>query len=125
MILGGWIYCHRDRDIWFLLGVTGLVTRFWTYHGWYDDLLILPSMIALFRTAKRGTSPDGADVIAGTLLGMSLCVMIAPGGQYLLPPPWNRLFMNIQMVVWILVLIFLLVRIRRGSPEPRKKPVGQ
>jgi hypothetical protein len=30
LALGVWIYRHRDADLWVLLGVTALVTRFWT-----------------------------------------------------------------------------------------------
>jgi hypothetical protein len=44
--------------LWLLLGVTALVARFWTYHRWYDDLLILLPMIALFRIAQQRPSAD-------------------------------------------------------------------
>ena len=89
------------------MGITGLFTRFWTYHGWYDDLLVLPAMIALYRIAKQGESSLGFDVMAGTLLGVTLCIMVAPGGQYLLSSPWNMVFMNVQMILWAIDMIFL------------------
>ena len=53
MILGFWVYRYRRADIWILMGVTALVARFWTYHMWYDDLLILLPMVALFRIANQ------------------------------------------------------------------------
>jgi len=34
--LGVWTYRNRHQDFWFLLGVTALVARFWTYHALYD-----------------------------------------------------------------------------------------
>ena len=61
--LGVWIYCHRHRDLWCLLGVTALVSRLWTYHRLYDDLLIVLPMITLFRIAKQSPSADGSGVV--------------------------------------------------------------
>ena len=65
--LGVWTYYHRSGDIWVLISVAGLVARFWTYHGWYDDLLILPSLITLFRIVKQDCG-----VMALILLGITL-----------------------------------------------------
>jgi hypothetical protein len=110
--LGFWIYHHRRRDLWLLLSVTALVARFWTFHRWYDDLLILLPMVALFRIAKRGPSADGGDVVAGVLLTITMLTTLAPGGLYLLPPPWNTLYLAGQVFVWIVALIFLLDRAR-------------
>lgn len=105
--LGVWIYRHRHSDIWLLLGVTALVTRFWTYHGWYDDLLILLPMIALFRVAKQ-TTITRERVVAGTLLAITLIIMLAPGGLYLLPPPLNTLYMIGQTIILLIGLIVLI-----------------
>ena len=65
-------------------------------------------MIALFRIAKRGSSADGSDVVAGVLLAITMLTTLAPGGLYLLPPPWTTLYLLGQVFVWIAVLIFLL-----------------
>jgi len=110
--LGIWIYRHRRGDIWLLLSVTALISRFWCYHAWYDDLLILLPMIALFRIAKGGFYPDKSDLAAGVLLGITMLTLIAPGGLYLFPPPWNRVYMAAQTIVWLVVLIFLLNQAR-------------
>jgi hypothetical protein len=110
--LGLWTYRHRYVDLWLLLGVTAFVARFWTYHRWYDDLLVLLPMVALFRIAKRGPSADGSDVVAGVLLALTLLTTLAPGGLYLFPLPWNRLYVTGQVFVWIVVLVFLLDRAR-------------
>ena len=105
---GLWTFRYRNRDIWLLLGVAAIVARFWTYHRWYDDLLILLPMVALFRIAKKGTSANGRDVVAGVLLAITLLATLAPGGLYLFPPPWNSLYAVGQSVIWVIVLIFLL-----------------
>jgi len=108
LALGVWIYIHRSRDIWLLLGVTAIATRFWTYHRWYDDLLILLPMVALFRLARKG-----GDVLAGVLLGFTMVMSLAPGGLYLLPPPWNEVYVGCQTVCWTAVLMFLLISASR------------
>lgn len=107
-VLGAWVYCHRKVDLWLLLSVTALVALFWIYHGWYDDLLILLPMIALFRIAERGAATDGDGVMAGLLMALTLLTTLAPGGSYLLPQPWNILYGTGQIVVWTTVFIFLL-----------------
>jgi hypothetical protein len=115
VVLGFWTYRHRHGDIWLLLGVTALVARLWAHHRWYDDLLILLPMVALFRVAKRAPSAEGDDVVAGLLLGITTLAMLAPGGLYLFPPPWNGLYVAGQVIVWVVVLIFLLDRARRKN----------
>ncbi len=106
-VLVFWVYRNRLADLWLLLGVTALVARLWVYHAWYDDLLILLPMIALFRIAKRG-GPDEWRVVGGVLLAMLVPMMIAPGGLYLLPMPWNGVYQVAQAVLWIAALMFLI-----------------
>jgi len=112
MILGVWIFRYRRADIWILMGVTALVARFWTYHMWYDDLLILLPMVALFRIASQRAPVAAVDRLAGPLLAMTILTVIAPGGLYLLPMPWNELYVALQTITWITVLIFLINRAR-------------
>ncbi len=106
---GLWTFRHRNGDVWILLGVAAIVARFWTYHRWYDDLLILLPMIALFRIAKQKPSvnTNGREVVSGLLLAITLLATLAPGGLYLFPPPWNSLYAVGQSVIWVIVLIFL------------------
>ncbi|MGH7960322.1 MAG: hypothetical protein ACRERD_00665, partial [Candidatus Binatia bacterium] len=113
--LGVWIYYHRRVDFWLLLGVTALVALFWAYHGWYDDLLMLLPIVALFRIAKQSASTDRGGVVAGALLALTLLTTLAPGGSYLLPQPWNILYGTGQIIVWTMVFIFLLNRAWRSN----------
>jgi len=110
LLLGTWTYWHRDADLWVLIGVAGIVARLWTYHGWYDDLLILPAMISLFRSVKKDH-----DLLAFGLLGITLAVMTAPGMQYLLPPPYKDVGLGFQVLVWFALLAFLLHRAWRDK----------
>jgi hypothetical protein len=82
-----WTYCHHHRDFWLLLGVAALVARIWTYHGLYDDLLILLPALTLFRMVKRGPSADGSDMAAGVLLALTWLGALAPARLLSYPPP--------------------------------------
>ena len=121
LALGLWSYRHRHVDIWILMGVTAYVARFWTYHRWYDDALILLPIVTLFRIAKQGPSDHAEDVIAGVLLGVTLLLMLAPGGLFLLPPPWNTVYLVGQVMVWIVTLVFLL---GQAQAENRMRTAG-
>ena len=120
LTLGLWLYRHRNGDIWLLMSVSAIVARFWAKHWWFDDLLILLPMIALFRIAKQSPSTDSRGVLAGLLLSITVLLMLAPGGLFLFPPPWNMLYMSLQTIVWIVVLIFLLDQAGR---EQAKRPM--
>jgi hypothetical protein len=95
--------------------IAAVVARFWTYHRWYDDALLLLPMVALFRVAKKGGWEDGDDVAAGALLALMLLTMIAPGGLFLFPAPWNTVYLGGQIIVWIVTLGFLIAR--AGAPR--------
>jgi len=99
-LLGAWTLWRRRAEPWALLGVSAVVARFWTYHNWYDDLLILLPMIALFRLAKSAAG-SWTGTAAGLLVAASVPVMIAPGGLYLLPSPWKELYVVTQILLWI------------------------
>jgi glycosyl transferase family 87 len=103
------LWTHRNRrcDVWLLLSVTAAVTRFWTYHRWYDDLLLLVSMVGLLRVARTERAAD-RDVIAGGLFAAGLVTMLAPGGLYLLPAPWNRVYTTWETLLWLMQLAFLV-----------------
>ncbi len=107
-LAGVWMFIHRRVDPWITMGVIGILFRFSIYHRWYDDLLILPALVALYRIAKQGMATGNRDVLAGLLFIFMLIMMMAPGGLYLLPPPWNGYVTQIQVVVWTGTLLFLL-----------------
>ena len=110
--LGVWTYFYRKADLWLLIGITALVTRFYTYHGWYDDVLVTLPVITLFRIAKAGKLKVEYNSAAGLLLAITLLFM-APGGLYLFPSPWNMLYVQGQTSIWMTVLIFLLFYARQ------------
>ncbi len=106
--LGFWIYRHRRVEPWVLLGVTAYIARMTAYHRWYDDMLILLPMVALFLIARERSAESSAGIVAGTLLAATMLASLAPGGLFLFPAPWNSFYVAGQVVVWIAGLIFLL-----------------
>lgn len=107
-LLGLWVRIYRDADPWLLLSVAGIAARLWTYHNWYDDLLILPSVIALVRIMNsRDLSPRKHNLLL-LFLYAALVFMLAPGGLYLLPSPWREIYTSSQLLIWIGLLVFLV-----------------
>jgi hypothetical protein len=106
--LGAWVFGNRRNDIWLLIGVTALVARFWTYHGYYDDSLILLTMIALFRLAKGSSGGIGLKSAAGLFFGLTLLSILAPGGRRTLPEPLSMVYVFGQTALWLVVLVFLV-----------------
>lgn len=53
-IAGIWSWQNRKAPWWLQLGVLALVARIWTYHRWYDDILMLFTVLALFMIVTAG-----------------------------------------------------------------------
>jgi hypothetical protein len=79
--------------------------------------LILLPMIALFRIAKQSPTREGTGVAAGILLAITMLAMLAPGGLFLFPEPWNWCYIAGQITVWIVGLVFLMERAWREKNE--------
>ena len=106
--LGIWVYFNRHADIWTLAGVTAIISRLWVYHRWYDDLLILLPMVALFKVLKDESVSKRVDLLALLLLTFNLLLLIPPGGLYLLPSGFKEAYLVLQMTGWLATLIFLV-----------------
>jgi len=107
--LGTWVFRNRQADVWVLLGVTGIIARLWTYHRVYDDVLLLPAMLCLYRIARTHDSSDRG-LAAGALLGVAVLSMLAPARIREWPHPWDWMFKGEHLVLWLVMLGFLLMR---------------
>jgi Glycosyltransferase family 87 len=116
-LLGIWIKLNKTADPWLIISVTAIIARLWTYHAWYDDLLIAPSIIALFRLAKTSNFKGYGKEILRVSPFITVLFMIAPGGLYLFPSPWKELYTAGQTVIWISILTFLTWFIHREKPN--------
>ena len=69
--IGIWTYRNRQTDLWLQLAVVALVARLWTYHHQYDNMLLLPAMLVLFRLT-HGNAGVERKTVAGLLLAALL-----------------------------------------------------
>lgn len=113
----GW-RMRKTIDPWVLLGVAGLIARLWTYHRYYDDLLILFPLVALVRIDSN-QAPLGQRILTRTL---GLAVLLSG----LMRTTWHTgngpcelVFDGSQVVVHLAVLVFLVLHcemvLRRDS----------
>ena len=123
-LLASWLWRHRRCELWLLMGVTAVAARLWTYHRWYDDLLIVIPLIALARIAKAGERAGAPDRRAVALFALTLVLLLAPGGLYLLPAPWTRVYLLAQAVAWLATMGFLAMLARREMAYRRRNPAS-
>lgn len=110
MSLGVWLYQNKSRDVWVLASVTAIVSKYWTYHGWYDDLILVIPLAMLFKLSiQRVDAPEKNtwQPVARTLFVAMFLFMLAPGGTYLLPQPWRTVYLLCQSGTLLAALIFL------------------
>jgi hypothetical protein len=113
---GLWTWWFRAADAWLLIAVASLVARFWSYHRWYDDILILPSMIALYRMIAAEEREGRRDLVAMGLFVVLWGFSISPAQFMEMPAPWGNLFKAAKTITWVLLLIELLRRTHRAKP---------
>ena len=116
-LLGLWIFRHRRADFWLLMGVTAIVARIWTYHRWYDDLLLLFPLVVLFRLTRIPEVATRVKRVAGVLFLWIWGFLLAPGGLYTLRSP--GIWVGIQVSGWLVSLAFLVwvVETQRHAQE--------
>jgi len=105
-LLGCWFYFHRNVDLWIAMGVTAIVARFWTYHRYYDDVLIILPMICLFRIAKSYGAGNATGIIAGFLLAVLAFLNLARLHNISLLR--FHLITTAMVTSWLLTVSFLL-----------------
>lgn len=108
LLSGIWIYRNKNADIWILIGVMAMVSRFWTYHNWYDDLLLIIPAIPLLRITKSNNFGLYTKVCSFVLLILLCIANIAPGGLYMLPEPFKSIYIYSQLVILFSVMVFLI-----------------
>jgi hypothetical protein len=110
LLFGYWTYLHRSVELWLLLGVAAIVSRLWTYHLVYDDMVVLLPMITLFRLTKGMSRNSNRQQMlwSGIILAIALVSSWIPPRLRLLPAPWDALFKVGQTSVWMAMLMFLL-----------------
>ena len=112
--LGAWVAGRPSRDPWILMGVAGIVARLAFYHRTYDDLIVLPALVALARVAQRparGRVPT--DLLALALAGLTWGVMLLQEAQWLDP----GLRDGLTWLCWIACGVLLVAVAALETPE--------
>ncbi len=103
--LGILVYFRRKAQLWDLLAITSVVSRIWTYHLAYDDVIFIIPMIAAFRAAKERRTR--LETWAATIV---LALLLANLGSI-----YNfRLLQQAGIFVWGITLAFFIYRVRRA-----------
>lgn len=109
VMLAIWIFFHRRADLWVIVGVTAIVSRFWTYHLVYDDMLLLFSVAALYRIAYDEEAWVGIRLASIVMMGVYTVVALVPASMRLMHAPWGDMFKDMQGVTWLAILVVLCV----------------
>lgn len=108
------VYLHRQKDLWQVIGVVALMSRFGFHHRWYDDMLVVVAIVSAFRLRKEinGRFERRFEL----LLGAAVLSVLAPGGLYLLATPVKQVYVATQLAIWVGLLFVLLSIMRRAAP---------
>jgi len=120
---GIWTYRNRRADLWLQLAIIAIVARLWIYHRQYDNMLLLPPMLVLFRVAREDAEVERRTA-AGLLLAMLVVALMFPARMVeWWPQPWPLIFSVVHAALFLAALVFLLQEARRhmrraGGPVP-------
>jgi hypothetical protein len=121
-LVGVWTFIHRRSDVWLLFGVLAIVSRMWSHHHWYDDVLLIAPLIPLYRIANDEPEHSYEGQAAAALMMAMAVLGAAPASWQAYPPPWGNLIRGSNTLTWTVVLVFLAWRARRSrasGPEHR------
>ncbi|MDB9529345.1 glycosyltransferase 87 family protein [Oscillatoria sp. CS-180] len=115
--MGLWTWLYRRADPWTLMSVAALISRFWTDHQVFDDLLLWIPVIALFRLAK--TSPSQPlRLITAILFALNWFALMAPARFLNGAPPISTLAVGGQTILWVGLLVFFMVLAQQELNPP-------
>jgi len=89
-----------------------LVQTLRSYHLIYDNLLIVFSEVALYRTVRQRQFADSTGALAAVLLTLTVLLMLPPTRLFLF---WPSLFRAAEVFVWLCVLVFLISQAMKPS----------
>ena len=118
-LFGLLVFYFRDQEVWLLLGITALVSRFWIYHSAYDDLLVLLPMITLYRLIQQEDTSVYQRVLAGTLFVTGVFTTLTPLGSWRLPQLWISIYQIFQAITWMTMLVYLVYIVWQRKQQHR------
>ncbi|MEO0949315.1 MAG: hypothetical protein AAFY11_14465, partial [Cyanobacteria bacterium J06641_5] len=109
-ILGVWVYFHRSCNVWLLMGVAAIVSRIWTYHRVYDDMLVIFAIFAIvtaLRELPAQLGPRAVNLGRG-IVAVAIFLSLIPASLRLLPTPLDLPFKFGQLALWLVMMGYLL-----------------
>jgi hypothetical protein len=113
---GIWTWLYRKADVWLLIGVASIVARIWSHHHWYDDVLLLPPMITLYRMIVAGERSGMRDPVVMGLFLLVLGFATAPARLLDLETAVSSGFKAAKTIAWLALLVELMIRTQRAYP---------
>lgn len=105
--LGCWLTRQRGVGLWPVLGVSALIGRLASYHGVYDDSLVLIALVALYRDACRADAFSRRRAWARALLVLVSLTLLLPASLATMGPPFSILHHVLAPLVWLAAAVFL------------------
>ncbi len=127
-IFGVWVYCHRRCNVWTLMGAAAVISRLWTYHRVYDDMLAIFALFAIVIALQKlpeALGPRATKLGYGLVAATIFCSLV-PASLRLLPTPLDLPFKFGQMALWLTMLGYLLyvAWVERCAQESHKHQVA-
>jgi glycosyl transferase family 87 len=113
---GIWTWLYRRADVWLLIGVASIVARMWAHHRWYDDVLLIPPLVTLYRMISAGERAGKRDAVAMALFAIVLGFSIAPARFLDLETTVSVAFKAAKSIAWVALLVEILIRTQRAYP---------
>ena len=129
MAMLSWMWRRRAADPWILMGIAGIVARFWAHSTTYDDAFLLLPAAALMRMMYE--RPVQRPATAWLFAACWAALLTPTWAFYDLRPALVWTIHGAQTVLWLVVLIFLIATVTRerggagsrmSAPVPRAHP---
>jgi Glycosyltransferase family 87 len=111
--IAGMFYVCRDRSLLTLFAIASVIGRVATYHRFYDNVMLVFFWLALVEIAFR--SPRAINLLMIALVGMTLWLP----GRIVEIPGIGSVVESIQIVVWIVALVYLLMQNKIGIQKSK------
>jgi hypothetical protein len=118
-----WLWRRRAADPWLLMGVAGIMTRFWAHSTTYDDAFLLLPAAALMRIVYE--RPHEGRAAAWLFAACWVALLTPTWAFYDLPPAHVWILHGAQTGLWLVVLAFLLAQATRKRADARSTVATQ
>lgn len=113
LIFGIWVFLNKKADLWLLLAVTALFSRFWMYHRVYDDFLLAIPMISLIRIINTETIKKSIHQMSLILFILTILAMMIPASLQFISP-YSFIFIWGHTILWLVLIVYFIILIKNN-----------